>query len=187
MLDELDSFSRKILALFHIIQVNLFVVEDIHNKVHDLNGFEYSFGVVDDPSGDDVHALHVAELGVEVVEVNEDLAQEVSVAFALESRVAGTCARDVFFDLFEGLNLLVRQVHVPGEIGVGKGYDFIAGEVFPNVVCAIIEGMGVIVNVFHQTLFGKVGVAMDPLQPVVDPKTFGNAVATVLVLPDLES
>ena len=47
--------------------------------------------------------------------------------------------------------------------------------------------MGVIVNVFHQTLFGKVRVAMDLLQPVVDPKTFGNAVATVLVLPDLES
>lgn len=44
-----------------------------------------------------------------------------------------------------------------------------------------------IVNVFHQTLFGKVRVAMDLLQPVLDPKTFGNAVATVLVLPDLES
>ena len=120
MLDELDSFSRKVFALFHIIKVNLFVVEDIHNKVHDLNGFEYSFGVIGDPSGNDVHALHVAELGVEVVEVNEDLAQEVSVAFALESRVAGTCAWDVFLDLFEGLNLLVRQVHVPGEIGIRK-------------------------------------------------------------------
>jgi hypothetical protein len=72
-----------------------------------LNGFEYSFGVVGDPSGDDVHALDVAELGVEVIKVNENLAQEVSVAFALESRVAGTCARDVFLDLFEGLNLLV--------------------------------------------------------------------------------
>jgi len=62
--------------------------------------------VVDDAGADYVHALHVAEAGVQVVEVGEQGAQGLAVGGVLEGGVGRARAGDVLGDLLDRLALL---------------------------------------------------------------------------------